>query len=70
MAERGGPWHESVMRNPVPCDLSIVIAALNARQSIGATLTALIEASGALSTEIVVADGGSTDATVAIAEGA
>ena len=58
------------MRNPVACDLSIVIATFNAAQSIGATLVALTEASAALRTEIAIADGGSTDATVAIAEGA
>jgi rSAM/selenodomain-associated transferase 2 len=58
------------MRNVPPCDLSVVIASFNAADSIGATLAALTEAAPAMSTEIVVADGGSTDSTVAIAEGA
>lgn len=57
-----------MMRNAPPCDLSVVIATFNAAGHIGATLAALSEASTALETEIVVADGGSTDATVAIGE--
>jgi rSAM/selenodomain-associated transferase 2 len=56
------------MRHAVPCDLSIVVASLNAEATLPATLAALAEAAGALSTEILVADGGSTDATTSIAE--
>ena len=58
------------MRNVPPCDLSLVIASLNAADRIGATLAALTEMSAALSTQIIVADGGSTDATAAIAQAA
>ncbi len=58
------------MRNVPPCDLSVVIASFNAADTIGATLASLSEATAAMSTEIVVADGGSTDSTIAIAQGA
>jgi rSAM/selenodomain-associated transferase 2 len=56
------------MRNAVPCDLSVVIASLNAASTISATLDCLVEAAVAMSTEIVIADGGSADATASIAE--
>jgi rSAM/selenodomain-associated transferase 2 len=58
------------MRNVLPCDLSVVIASFNAADSIGPTLAALTEAAAAMSMEIVVADGGSTDSTAAIAQDA
>ena len=48
--------------------LSIVIPALDAGDTLGATLAALDEA--AFETEAIVADGGSRDATRAVAEGA
>lgn len=58
------------MRNGPPCDLSIVIATLDAASTLPATIAALAEAAPAMSTEILVADGGSTDATTSVAEGA
>ena len=48
-------------------ELSIVIPTLNAASSLGATLAALQINHGGLSVEIIVADGGSTDATSAVA---
>ena len=56
------------MRNTVPCDLSVVIASLNAARTIAGTLDCLSEAASAMSTETVVADGGSSDGTAALAE--
>jgi rSAM/selenodomain-associated transferase 2 len=58
------------MRNAVPCDLSIIIASLNAAKTLPATLASLREAATGMSTEIVVVDGGSQDATSTIAEAA
>lgn len=55
------------MRNAPSCDLSVVIAAFNAADSIAPTLAALSEAKASMSIEIVVADGGSTDSTIAVA---
>jgi rSAM/selenodomain-associated transferase 2 len=53
-----------------PCDLSIVIASLNAAATLGATLASLTEAAQALTTETIVVDGGSTDATPSAAKAA
>lgn len=47
-------------------DLTVVIPTLNAARSLGATLISLGEATGI---EVIVADGGSTDATVTVALG-
>jgi len=58
------------MRSTQQCDLSVVIATLNAEHSIGRVIAALAEAVPALDCEIVVADGGSSDGTIAAAHGA
>ena len=50
--------------------LSIVIPTLNAARSLGTVLAACAEARAAMGAELVVADGGSTDATPAIARAA
>lgn len=56
------------MRNTVPCDLSIIIASLNAADTLSATLASLTEIQSAISAETIIADGGSNDTTTAIAE--
>jgi len=56
------------MPEPVSCDLSIIIASLNAAGTIGRTLACLSEAATAMSIETIIADGGSSDSTAAIAE--
>lgn len=50
----------------MPAVLSVVIPALNAASELAATLDALSEATSS-QPEVVVADGGSTDATIALA---
>jgi len=50
--------------------LSIVIPTLNAAETLGATIAVLAEAvTAGLATEVIVVDGGSRDATPALAEG-
>lgn len=49
--------------------LSIVIKALNEAHNIEATLRSVIEATAELDAEVILADSGSTDATVALARG-
>ena len=55
------------MRNAVPCDLSIIIASLNAATTLARTLASLTEAAAAMDTETIVVDGGSSDTTTTIA---
>ncbi len=58
IAGRGGQRHDSGMTE----DLSVIIPALNAAAFLPATLAALVDVA-----EIIVVDGGSSDATVAVA---
>ncbi|MBL4767080.1 MAG: TIGR04283 family arsenosugar biosynthesis glycosyltransferase [Rhodobacteraceae bacterium] len=55
----------------MPAEISVIIPTLNAARDLPACLGALVEGLGAgLIRELIVTDGGSTDATLAIAESA
>lgn len=56
------------MRYTIPVDISVVIPALNAADTIGAQLDAVLAQDFAGTFEVVVADNGSTDGTLEVVE--
>ena len=63
MPQRGQPWHKQPM-------ISVIIATFQSEETLASTLEGLLPAAvRGLVREVIVADGGSTDATLTIADG-